>query len=71
MRKQLKDEARAQRATAKGSKVSIAKNGGDQEEEEKKKKKKNEKWELTVGIEIHARLNTARKLFSGTCFSMS
>ena len=22
-------------------------------------------WELTVGIEIHAQLNTARKLFSG------
>jgi len=24
-------------------------------------------WELTVGIEIHAQLNTARKLFSCTC----
>jgi aspartyl-tRNA(Asn)/glutamyl-tRNA(Gln) amidotransferase subunit B len=22
-------------------------------------------WDLTVGIEIHAQLNTARKLFSG------
>lgn len=25
-------------------------------------------WELTVGIEIHAQLNTARKLFSCTCY---
>ena len=28
-----------------------------------------EKWELTVGIEIHAELNTARKLFSGSATS--
>ncbi|KAF1973391.1 hypothetical protein BU23DRAFT_554380 [Bimuria novae-zelandiae CBS 107.79] len=28
-----------------------------------------EKWELTVGIEIHAELNTARKLFSGAATS--
>jgi aspartyl-tRNA(Asn)/glutamyl-tRNA(Gln) amidotransferase subunit B len=26
-------------------------------------------WELTVGIEIHAQLNTARKLFSGKIFA--
>ncbi|OJD30537.1 mitochondrial cytochrome c oxidase assembly factor [Diplodia corticola] len=56
-RKQLKDEERRKKAEA-GSK--------------KAKKNKNneaadpllEKWELTVGIEIHAELNTARKLFS-------
>jgi aspartyl-tRNA(Asn)/glutamyl-tRNA(Gln) amidotransferase subunit B len=30
-----------------------------------------EKWELTVGIEIHAELNTARKLFSSAATSMS
>ncbi|KAL1595154.1 hypothetical protein SLS60_009842 [Paraconiothyrium brasiliense] len=28
-----------------------------------------DKWELTVGIEIHAELNTARKLFSGAATS--
>jgi aspartyl-tRNA(Asn)/glutamyl-tRNA(Gln) amidotransferase subunit B len=30
-----------------------------------------EKWELTVGIEIHAELNTARKLFSNAATSVS
>lgn len=30
-----------------------------------------EKWELTVGIEIHAELNTARKLFSSAATSVS
>jgi aspartyl-tRNA(Asn)/glutamyl-tRNA(Gln) amidotransferase subunit B len=30
-----------------------------------------EKWELTVGIEIHAELNTARKLFSRAATSIS
>jgi len=30
-----------------------------------------EKWELTVGIEIHAELNTARKLFSRAATSVS
>lgn len=51
LRKQLKDEAKKARAAG-------------------KKKKKNASnqvvpgWELTVGIEIHAQLNTAKKLFS-------
>ncbi|KAF3059872.1 Glutamyl-tRNA(Gln) amidotransferase subunit B, mitochondrial [Daldinia childiae] len=51
LRKQLKDEAKKQKALG-------------------KKKKKNasnqvvDGWELTVGIEIHAQLNTAKKLFS-------
>lgn len=30
-----------------------------------------QKWELTVGIEIHAELNTARKLFSAAATSIS
>lgn len=30
-----------------------------------------EEWELTVGIEVHAELNTARKLFSGAATSIS
>lgn len=53
-RKQLKDEAKAKRSAESSytSKPSI----------ENQKKLKD--WELTVGIEIHAQLNTARKLFS-------
>ncbi|KAI1385967.1 aspartyl/glutamyl-tRNA amidotransferase subunit B [Hypoxylon trugodes] len=51
LRKQLKDEAKKQKALGK-----------------KKKKNVNNQvvdgWELTVGIEIHAQLNTAKKLFS-------
>ncbi|KAI1089243.1 aspartyl/glutamyl-tRNA amidotransferase subunit B [Rostrohypoxylon terebratum] len=52
LRKQLNDEAKKLKASG------------------KKKKKKNinnqvvDGWELTVGIEIHAQLNTAKKLFS-------
>lgn len=30
-----------------------------------------DKWELTVGVEIHAELNTARKLFSEAATSLS
>ncbi|KAL2016203.1 hypothetical protein VTK56DRAFT_4060 [Thermocarpiscus australiensis] len=58
LRKQLKDEAKALRASG-------------------KKKKKNADnqtvpgWELTVGIEIHAQLNTARKLFSPAATSFN
>lgn len=54
-RKQLKDEAKKRKVEGTGK-------------SKKKKKKKNQKlddWELTVGIEIHAQLNTERKLFSG------
>ncbi|KAI2466951.1 aspartyl/glutamyl-tRNA amidotransferase subunit B [Annulohypoxylon bovei var. microspora] len=51
LRKQLKEEAKKQKTSGK-----------------KKKKNVNNQvvdgWELTVGIEIHAQLNTARKLFS-------
>ncbi|KAG9235364.1 glutamyl-tRNA amidotransferas-like protein subunit B [Amylocarpus encephaloides] len=51
-RKQLKDEAKRRRAEG-TNKVS------------KQDNQKLEDWELTVGIEIHAQLNTTRKLFSG------
>ena len=54
-RKQLKDEAKQKRLA------------GDAKAENKRGKGKGprlEKWELTVGIEIHAQLNTERKLFS-------
>ena len=53
LRKQLKEEAKRRRAASKlGSSdpASI--------------KSRNDEWELTVGIEIHAQLNTERKLFS-------
>ncbi|RYP50134.1 hypothetical protein DL768_004251 [Monosporascus sp. mg162] len=56
LRKQLKDEAKKQKAAGK-----------------KKKKNANNQavdgWELTVGIEIHAQLNTAKKLFSAATTS--
>ena len=53
LRKQLKDEAKRKKLT----------------DSSKKKKKSSSNqvvpgWELTVGIEIHAQLNTAKKLFS-------
>ena len=55
-RKQLKDEAKRRRAI------------GDLKNDDVKKSKnaRAEKWELTVGIEVHAQLNTERKLFSRT-----
>ncbi|KAJ4293051.1 hypothetical protein N0V88_005715 [Collariella sp. IMI 366227] len=58
LRKQLKDQAKAAKASG-------------------KKKKKNADnqtvpgWELTVGIEIHAQLNTRRKLFSPAATSFN
>ena len=58
LRKQLKEQAKALKASG-------------------KKKKKNADnqtvpgWELTVGIEIHAQLNTARKLFSPAATSFN
>ncbi|KAI5920105.1 GatB/GatE catalytic domain-containing protein [Camillea tinctor] len=58
LRKLLKDEAKKQKLSGK-----------------KKKKNANnqvvEGWELTVGIEIHAQLNTAKKLFSGATTSFN
>lgn len=52
LRKQLKDEAKARRLT---------------KDKRKGKQSSNvvEGWELTVGIEVHAQLDTDTKLFSG------
>ena len=55
LRKQLKDEARKKRAVE-GFETGRKKG--------KTKDPRLEDWELTVGIEIHAQLNTDRKLFS-------
>ncbi|KAI1398173.1 aspartyl/glutamyl-tRNA amidotransferase subunit B [Hypoxylon fuscum] len=58
LRKQLKEEAKKQKSLGK-----------------KKKKNANNQvvdgWELTVGIEIHAQLNTAKKLFSAATTSFN
>lgn len=56
LRKHLKDEAKRKKAEAKAS------NNGNKKQ---KVDPRLEKWELTVGIEVHAELNTACKLFSG------
>ncbi|KAH7410420.1 GatB/GatE catalytic domain-containing protein [Phaeosphaeria sp. MPI-PUGE-AT-0046c] len=63
-RKTLKDAAKQQKREkkAKFDSLAVASNGHDP---------RLEKWELTVGIEIHAELNTARKLFSGAATSVS
>jgi aspartyl-tRNA(Asn)/glutamyl-tRNA(Gln) amidotransferase subunit B len=57
-RKQLKDEAKKRKAEGFGKKS-------------KQGNQKLDKWELTVGIEIHAQLNTARKLFSAASSSIN
>lgn len=56
LRKHLKDEAKRKKTEAKAKSV----NGSPQA----RFNSTLEKWELTVGIEIHAELNTACKLFS-------
>lgn len=63
-RKTLKDAVKQQKKEKKTSTGSVPglSNGHDP---------RLEKWELTVGIEIHAELNTARKLFSGAATSVS
>lgn len=63
-RKLLKDAAKQekkQKRSAAGSKQTPSKGASV----------RLEKWELTVGIEVHAELNTARKLFSGAATSVS
>jgi aspartyl-tRNA(Asn)/glutamyl-tRNA(Gln) amidotransferase subunit B len=57
-RKQLKDEAAKLRKSAGSNRT-------------KANKQKLDDWELTVGIEIHAQLNTARKLFSPAAASIN
>lgn len=54
-RKQLKDEAKRNRATG---------DYGNGDSQGPHSNSRLDKWELTVGIEIHAQLNTERKLFS-------
>ncbi|TKA77290.1 hypothetical protein B0A55_04330, partial [Friedmanniomyces simplex] len=56
LRKHLKDEAKRKKAEAKRDGNTSNRNLGTDP--------RLEKWELTVGIEIHAELNTACKLFS-------
>lgn len=52
LRKQLKDEAKRKKKEARSQQPSTSKHSHLDD------------WELTVGIEIHARLNTGTKLFS-------
>lgn len=61
IRKQLKDEAKKKKLDGSGKALKSKKLG--------KRNPQPEKWELTVGIEIHAELNTARKLFSSAAAS--
>ena len=63
-RKQLKDAAKQQKKEKSAS-------SGASKSSKKGKDVRLEKWELTVGIEVHAELNTARKLFSGAATSVS
>lgn len=58
-RKQLKDDIRGKREAKRSHNVG-ASNGSHV----KKKGSRRDGWELTVGLEIHAQLNTERKLFS-------
>lgn len=53
-RKQLKDEAKQRRLAG----------NAEHDEAKKVREERAKKWELTVGIEVHAQLNTERKLFS-------
>ncbi|KAI5245003.1 hypothetical protein E4T43_03417 [Aureobasidium subglaciale] len=56
LRRQLKEEAKQRKKSAKAAANSAHGN--------KRVNPLLEKWELTVGIEVHAELNTAHKLFS-------
>ena len=59
-RKQLKDHAKRKRQVERiAVKDGISSNSG-----QKEKDGRLDKWKLTVGLEIHAQLNTERKLFS-------
>ena len=61
-RKQLKDTAKQQKKLRDTPPGSTKEDNSDT---------RLDKWELTVGVEIHAELNTARKLFSGAATSIS
>jgi aspartyl-tRNA(Asn)/glutamyl-tRNA(Gln) amidotransferase subunit B len=58
LRKQLKDEAKQRKKSAKAT---AAKSSQQQQQQQDAVL---DNWELTVGIEVHAELNTAHKLFS-------
>ncbi|KAI9822627.1 MAG: hypothetical protein M1827_000346 [Pycnora praestabilis] len=62
LRKHLKNEATKRRSSASPE---AQKRGSDKIE------RRLEKWELTVGVEIHAQLNTEHKLFSNAATSIS
>ncbi|KAI9743208.1 MAG: hypothetical protein M1818_003054 [Claussenomyces sp. TS43310] len=59
-RKQLKDEAKRRKA-----------NGKQPATKRKSGVEHDDRWELTVGIEIHAQLNTPRKLFSNAASTIN
>lgn len=61
LRKQLKEEAKRKKKLAKASVTGDGNHVRDLSNE----------WELTVGIEVHAELNTAHKLFSQACTSVN
>ncbi|KAB8346309.1 hypothetical protein FH972_023353 [Carpinus fangiana] len=60
LRKQIKEETRARKEAKRSQKSDLT-----------SKDPRLEKWELTVGIEIHAELSTAHKLFSSAQTSLS
>jgi len=62
LRKQLKEEAKARKKAAKAAKSTSPGNDFSLDA-------RLSKWELTVGIEVHAELNTAHKLFSSAATS--
>lgn len=61
-RKQIKDEAKVRKSLN----IQQKKN-----EKTRKSLEYHPQWELTVGVEIHAQLNTPRKLFSSTAVSIN
>ncbi|KAF2640259.1 hypothetical protein P280DRAFT_428162 [Massarina eburnea CBS 473.64] len=63
-RKVLKDAAKKKKKDRKG-------NSDTSNKAQRGESVQLDKWELTVGIEIHAELNTARKLFSSAATSVS
>nr|POE78078.1 glutamyl-trna(gln) amidotransferase subunit b, mitochondrial [Quercus suber] len=57
LRKHLKDEAKRKKAE-------LRQTGGSHASKRRQIETQSQKWELTVGIEVHAELNTTSKLFS-------
>ena len=64
-RKHLKDEAKQRKAEKRLHDNKLGDNGSSSNHERRKSDGAAlDKWQLTVGLEIHAQLNTERKLFS-------